>query len=65
MRQGYLRLDKGLTWCEIDEKRFSAPLRGNIPGIKKSIWKFTKLIVYRCDDCEVISFNYGDKAKTI
>lgn len=62
MRKGWLPLPRGLTWKELDEIRKVSSPKGNIPGIEVG-WRVKKLPSYRCDECQIISFYFGEKAE--
>lgn len=62
MRKGWISLPRGLTWKELDETSKASFPKGNIPGIEVG-WRVKKLFSYRCDECKIMSFYFGEKAE--
>ncbi len=62
MKKGWIPLARGLTWKELGEGSKVSSLKGNIQGIEVGL-RVKKLFAYRCDECKIISFYFGEKAE--
>jgi len=65
MEKGYIPLGKGINWRGIDANYLGCSPLGNTKGVRISAFRLLaiKLIAYRCDECEIISFQCGNKAE--
>jgi Domain of unknown function (DUF6487) len=65
MEKGYIPIGKGINWRKIDANFSGCSGLGSTKGVRLRAFRFLakKLIAYRCDDCEIISFQCGNKAE--
>jgi hypothetical protein len=63
MKEGYIPIVRAIHWREKDQPVGIAPAWKGLPGIKLSWLRPTKLHAFRCEQCEVVGFRYGDHAE--